>query len=104
MALCLPAWVCEDPTPGPINKSSADSALGVQVKIGITRIGALPLKLRMGETKLSSTCGCIYKNEYSINNLSINRVLPYRVPFHSEMVDTHLLGYRPAAGITEHLL
>jgi hypothetical protein len=52
-ALRLLARFMEDPALGPIDESSADSALGVLSKIKIVGIGKSPSKLRMGEMKLS---------------------------------------------------
>jgi hypothetical protein len=71
----------------------------------MVRIGSSPLKLGIGEIKLSRAYTIAYvENEYSKKNLRLNGVLPYRVPFHSEMVGTHLISWRVAAGIVEHLL
>jgi hypothetical protein len=71
----------------------------------MVRIGSSPLKLGIGEIKLSRAYTIVYvENEYSKKNLRLNGMLPYRVPFHSEMVGAHLINWRVAAGIVEHLL
>jgi hypothetical protein len=77
--LRLIAQVFEDPTLGPLDKSPADSVLGVRTEIGT--IG----KSKWDEKTIRST-------------------LPYRVSYDSEMICAHVLGSRPAASTLEHFL
>jgi hypothetical protein len=77
----------------------------IRVEIGMVRIRSSPLKSGIVEAKLSKACTIANaENEYSRKNLMINVMLPYQIPFHSEMVGAHLLGCRRAAGIAKHLL
>jgi hypothetical protein len=101
----LLARVLDDLALGLAKESSVELVLGARSKIGMAKIELSPLKPRIVEAKLSKACTIAYaENKYSRKNLKINGVLPYHVPFHSEMVDVNLLGSRPTTGIAEYFL
>jgi hypothetical protein len=103
VAFHLLARVLDAPALDAVEGSSMALPPGERAEMGMAEIGMSPLKLGMGEIKLSKSCIRTIKTSdlKKTEKTKLNKA-PYRVPFYSDMVGTHLFIGWPVGSLLEY--
>jgi hypothetical protein len=103
VAFHLLARVLDAPALDAAEGSSMALPPGERAEMGMAEIGMSPLKLGMGEMKLSKSCIRTIKTSdlKKTEKTKLNKA-PYRVPFYSDMVGTHLFIGWPVGSLLEY--